>query len=53
MVPGAWLFLLLSGRWRAKADWIDRLGQILGAYWILHLAHLVFNNWLIGWLPAL
>ena len=28
-MPGAWLFLALSGRWRAKADWIDRLGRIL------------------------
>jgi hypothetical protein len=53
VVPGSWLFLALSGRWRAQADWIDRLGRILGAFWILYLAHLVFSAWLIGWLPAL
>ncbi len=52
MVPGAWLFLALCGRWRAKADWIDRLGRILGAFWIIYLAHLVFNEPLIRWLPA-
>jgi hypothetical protein len=52
-VPGAWLFLALSGRWRAQADWIDRLGRILGAFWIFYLAHLVFSTWLILWLPAL
>jgi hypothetical protein len=53
MVPGAWLFLALSGRWRAKADWIDRLGRVLGAFWLLYLAHLIFGEWLIQWLPAL
>jgi hypothetical protein len=53
VVPGAWLFLALSGRWRAKADWIDRLGRALGAFWILYLGHLIFAKWLILWLPAL
>jgi hypothetical protein len=53
IVPGAWLFLALSGRWRAQADWIDRLGRILGAFWILYFAHLVFHTSLILWLPAL
>jgi hypothetical protein len=53
VVPGAWLFLVLSGRWRAKADWIDRFGRVLGAFWILYLGHLVFFKWLVLWLPAL
>lgn len=53
IVPGAWLFLTLSGRWRAKADWIDRLGRILGAFWILYLAHHVFAERLTRWLPAI
>jgi hypothetical protein len=52
VVPGAWLFLALSGRWRAKADWIDRLGRILGAFWIVYVAHLVFSDWLVRSLPA-
>jgi hypothetical protein len=33
-VTGAWLTLALSGRWRAEASWIDRLGRALGIVWI-------------------
>jgi hypothetical protein len=29
-----WLTLALSGRWRGERCWIDRLGRLLGAYWI-------------------
>lgn len=53
MVPGAWIFLALSGRWRARADWIDRLGRVLGAFWIVYLMHNVFAERLIRWLPSL
>lgn len=31
----AWLMLLLSGRRLPERSWIDRLGRILGAYWII------------------
>ena len=34
-VLGAWSGLALSGRWRAVADWPDRLGRYLGCYWIV------------------
>jgi hypothetical protein len=34
-VSAAWLGQALSGRWRPVPDWIDRLGRLLGAYWIV------------------
>ena len=34
-VAAAWLTLILGRRWRARSDWTDRLGRIMGAYWIL------------------
>jgi hypothetical protein len=33
-VASTWAALLLAGRWRRSADWIDRFGRILGAFWI-------------------
>ena len=33
-VAAAWLALLLGGRWRPRADWIDRSGLALGLFWI-------------------
>ncbi len=40
-VVGAWLALAVSGRWRAEASWVDRLGRLLGAYWLLRILLLV------------
>ena len=37
-VASAWLLLAVSGRWRAEPGWLDRLGRILGAYWVGMLA---------------
>jgi hypothetical protein len=34
-VAGAWLALVLSGRWRPERDWLDRAGMALGVCWIL------------------
>jgi hypothetical protein len=34
-VAATWLVLYASGRWRRPADWIDRMGVVLGALWIL------------------
>jgi hypothetical protein len=34
-VASAWFAQALSGRWRPVPDPIDRLGRILGVYWIL------------------
>lgn len=33
-VIGSWLILALGGRWRAERSWIDRIGRVLGLYWI-------------------
>jgi len=33
-VAVAWIALATSGRWRAEPTWIDRLGRLLGVYWI-------------------
>lgn len=34
-VMACWLTLLLTRRWRRAADWIDRLGLLLGVFWII------------------
>jgi hypothetical protein len=34
-VAAVWLVLALSGRWRPEKSWIDRLGRLLGAMWIM------------------
>ena len=34
-VAAVWTVLALSGRWRPEGSWIDRLGRLLGATWIL------------------
>jgi len=40
--PLAWFFLAVTRRWAAEPSWIDRLGRILGALWMVSLpAHLV------------
>lgn len=33
-IAASWLVLVVSGRWRAEATWIDRAGLGLGACWI-------------------
>ncbi len=40
-VAGAWLLLVLSGRWKSDPGWIDRLGRLLGCCWI---------GWLLFWI---
>ncbi len=34
VVAGAWLMLALTGRWRAEPGVVDRLGRLVGAFWI-------------------
>lgn len=34
-VGAVWLVLASSGRWRPERSWIDRLGRLLGATWIV------------------
>ena len=33
-VAAAWMVQALAGRWRPERSWVDRLGRVLGAYWI-------------------
>ena len=33
-VAGAWLVLVLSGRWRPDRSWLDRLGRAIGVSWL-------------------
>jgi hypothetical protein len=41
-VPLAWISLIATRRWHCAPCWIDRLGRILGALWMVSLpAHLV------------
>jgi hypothetical protein len=34
-VLGAWALLLISKRWRSEMSWVDRMGRVLGFFWIL------------------
>ena len=34
-VAGAWLALILIGRWQSEPTWIDRLGRAIGCLWIV------------------
>jgi len=34
-VAVSWLILWLGGWWRAEPSWIDRLGRLLGVFWVV------------------
>ncbi len=34
-VAVSWALLLVGGQWRAEPSWIDRMGRVLGTYYIL------------------
>jgi hypothetical protein len=34
-VAGAWLSLLLAGRWQSEPSWVDRLGRAIGWLWLV------------------
>ncbi|WP_435019072.1 hypothetical protein TA3x_001068 [Tundrisphaera sp. TA3] len=34
-IAAAWFILALSGRWKAEPGWIDRLGRVVGALWLI------------------
>jgi hypothetical protein len=44
-VGSAWLILALSMRWRAERSWIDRLGRVLGIYWIGMVLLILFRTY--------
>jgi hypothetical protein len=33
-VLASWALLLVTGRWQAGTDWVDRFGMLIGACWI-------------------
>ncbi len=34
-VLGTWASLVLARRWRSEKSWVDRMGRVLGFFWIL------------------
>jgi hypothetical protein len=45
-VTTAWVVTALGGNWRPEREWTDRLGRVLGAYWVVLL---VASVWLRLW----
>ena len=43
-VLAAWAILVLSGDWRSRSGWIDRLGVALGACWALAPFEAIHND---------
>ena len=41
-VAAAWSLLFLSGRWRSDSGWLDRMGRLMGWFW---LAIIPFSCW--------
>lgn len=46
-VIGGWLALALCRRWKAEPDWVDRLGRLLGFYWVGMFAWGVGLVWVV------
>jgi hypothetical protein len=44
-VGSAWWILVLGMRWRAERSWIDRLGRVLGAYWVGMVPLILFRTY--------
>jgi hypothetical protein len=48
VVTTSWLVLALSRRWRARGDWVDQLGMVVGVCWIGLLPALFVIEYLLG-----
>ncbi len=45
MIIGAWLALVLVGRWRRRPIWTEWLGRVVGACWVLlYVSHQLCYN---------
>ncbi|WP_435008512.1 hypothetical protein P12x_005719 [Tundrisphaera lichenicola] len=56
VVTGAWVALALGGRWSPERSWIDRLGRLLGAYWVISFPMTILHPivaWLVPYVPYL
>ncbi len=49
-VIGAWAALGWSGLWRAERSWIDRLGRVVGIYWLMYAPLSDFGWLFFEWL---
>lgn len=47
-IMAAWLTLMIGGRWRTEASWVDRLGRAMGIYWILTVLALLTSSTIIN-----
>ena len=47
-VAAAWTIQAIGGRWRPEPSWIDRLGGLLGAFWIMTIPFSWFVCWCRG-----
>ena len=45
-VPLAWVYLIATRRWDPEPSWIDRMGRVLGALWMVSLPGLLVLSWL-------
>lgn len=52
-VVGAWLALWASGLCRPERGWVDRLGRVLGGWWLVWLAVSPILVWVRPWIPRL
>ena len=43
-VTASWAVLIVGGRWRPERTWIDRLGLLVGFYWIGIMVLTWFSN---------
>ncbi len=48
-VVGSWIALALARRWRPEPTWIDRMGRVLGGYWMF----LLFGGLALEWMDSL
>jgi hypothetical protein len=42
-VAAAWIVQATGGRWRPQPSWIDRMGRLLGIYWIVTIPFAWFS----------
>jgi hypothetical protein len=46
-VAAVWSWLILGKRWRPQATWIDRIGRVLGVYWLVMIFWVILLEYLM------